>query len=307
MNLFFLETLQLNLSEQIANNEKNLESLKIEYECKINLLNTEINNLNSNKSDKEKELLQKIENIFNELNLKNECINSLEKELEQIKLDSTEKEIKFQDLTLSNEELITQLQKAKEEFVLNEQEQKIKLENLQNELKISDEKLKNAQIDITCLQEKLNESLKDYRGSIEKLQLASKQRLLKMKKKLANSSLVLSLIEKNLFDQEDHDSSSNLLFTQFINNLNQSESSKKPTTESNMSDSQSSISIEEVVNFEFDETKFRELIENKKAQFQRLKESESFKIEIKNLNDELEAFKLKFNKAEIKFKVKNDF
>jgi chromosome segregation ATPase len=186
-------------------------------------------------------------------------------------------------------------------------------EKVNEETKSLKEKLSNAEIDMSSLREKLNEGLKDYRTSIDKLKQASNQRSVKMKKKLANCQTVLGLIEKNLLQSNNDSSASTSLFTQFLNTLIESKKQEQSTAtngDSSVTDPNTSTVADEG-SLEFDENRFRELIENKRQEIERLRGHSALENVVKELNEtvsqlreELETSKVKFTRTEAKLNVK---
>lgn len=158
------------------------------------------------------------------------------------------------------------------------------------------EKLANAQIDVDSLKEKLSESLKDYRASIEKLQQASKARLIKMKKKINTCTLALSVIDKGFFGDEES------MLGQLIKSVTQPEAKK--TTASDLNETGGDATSEQEPAFEFDEASFRGIVEKKReTMMESSKESESVREELARVRDELETAQTKLVRSEAKIKV----
>lgn len=145
--------------------------------------------------------------------------------------------------------------------------------------------------------DKLTESLKDYRASIEKLQLASKQRHAKMKKKVNNCVAVLSMIDSSLFG-------SDVTFGQFIKSLSQPETKKAAAPTESTEASPEPAATEEA--FEFDEKKFIDLVDKKRHEMESSKETERLREEIESVKQELESTQAKLIRAEAKIKEEKD-
>ena len=171
------------------------------------------------------------------------------------------------------------------------------------------QKSQNFQIDLNSAEEKLAESLKDYKASIEKLKQASHQRYLKAKKKLTNAVNALDLVARSLFDEEEN----RKLLSGFVSGLSLNDKGKQ--SEANNGDD--TANNEDAL--EFDEVKFKEIIENKKNKIEKnqkliegLKEIEKLKKEKIELSDNLtkfqdqtESLKTKIAQIESKSKVSN--
>jgi hypothetical protein len=185
------------------------------------------------------------------------------------------------------------------------------------------EKLRIAEIDVATCKEKMNESLQDYKQTIDKLKQANNQRLLKLKKKLTNCVLLLNLIDKNIIQLRQEEASNkgnnntfNLL-TLFLSSLqsNNEKSNNRTQTQSDASvisndssgdgSSLSSTNSDEasLAAFEFDEAKFKEFIQSKREHFEKsLKLAESFD-EVQQLRAQLESLNNELKIKEEKYKV----
>ncbi|CAF0851109.1 unnamed protein product [Brachionus calyciflorus] len=308
-------------SQRVEDLLKELETVKNEKDeivkqklSEIDSLKKELNEISSAKITLEKELNSKFENFQHNLKEKLEIEASLKEKISQFEHDKLILDKEMEDLkskikyhvdeiearNIQIEEMKHESKILKDQFDSNEakiiaekeeyleknrQGYENKIENLTREF---DEKLKNSQIDIDSLQNKLNESLKDYRSSIEKLQLASKQRLAKMKKKLVNCTTVLTLIDKNLFTLSSEEVDKSLL-NQFVSSLTET---KKQENESS-----------EDTSFEFDENKFKQMIEIKKSQLEKLENLEKSNNEIDGLKELNEKLKQDLNDLENGFKA----
>ena len=118
--------------------------------------------------------------------------------------------------------------------------------------RLLEEKLKNTQIDLDASNEKLTESLKDYKNSIAKFKAASSQRYQKMKKKFASAVSVLNQIHSELLDSTG---SADNLFGAFLAAMNTQE---KKRNEHEASPGPDTADDQPAAEFEFDEQKFRE-------------------------------------------------
>jgi hypothetical protein len=255
------------------------------YLKQINELNESLNNAYFEKINTEKQLRESYE--ANQAKL----IAEKEEQLEAV----NEREVKYKQ----------ELESLRQQFN----------EKVSEETKSLKEKLSNAQIDINSLREKLNEGLKDYRASIDKLKQANNQRAVKMKKKLVNCQTVLGLIETNLFQPNDGENNKNTastsLFTQFLSSLTESKKQDQSTTANGESGNDPNASVHaEDGSLEFDENRFRELIETKRQEIERLKSLPALENQVRDLNgtvdqlrEELAASKTNFVRTEAKLNV----
>jgi hypothetical protein len=204
---------------------------------------------------------------------------------------------------------------------LKELKQELEKANETEKNKIA-EKLRIAEIDLATCKEKMNESLHDYKQTIDKLKQANNQRLLKLKKKLANCVILLNLIDKNVMQicqEETSNKGNNLnLLTLFLNSLqsnneksNKAAPAQGDTSSINNDSSGDGASLssnnndEASLTFEFDEAKFKEFIQSRRDYFEKsLKFVESFN-EAQQLRIQLESLSNELKFKEEKYKVIN--
>lgn len=242
-------------------------------------------------------------------------INELNESLSSVQFEKTrcEKELKESldavqsKLTAERDELAKLVETNENKYKEEIESVRVELtEKLNEERRVLQERLNNTEIDLNACRDKLSESLKDYKTSIDKLKQASSQRLQKLKKKLANCQTVLGLIEKNLFQSDSTTNTSSLsstsLFASFVNNLMES---KKQGGGDNVS-----VDEENSANFEFDEARFREIIESKRAEIEKLKSNSNLENEVRQLNEtivqlnqQLDTSKSELIKTETKLNV----
>ena len=177
---------------------------------------------------------------------------------------------------------------------------------ISKETKRVEESLKHSQIDLNSANEKIGESLKDYKNSITKLKTASNQRYVKLKKKFTNSLAALNIINSGIFDNDAEENLlkpllASLTFNDKVKNQNEGES---PVTGDE----------EPSVDYEFNENKFKEYIESKREKLENnpalTEKIDACKSKESELTQELEQLKKeskdsvdKLTKTESKFKV----
>ncbi|RNA06163.1 golgin subfamily A member 4 isoform X2, partial [Brachionus plicatilis] len=285
-----------NLNFQIKSEEEN----KIFLTKKVSDLEVK---MSESLRENEKFHIKEIENLREEISrissekiLADEEIEGLNKRISLLNDEIAARTIQIEELQQNEKNLIHRFQ-VKESLMVSQKDQEI--EEFKREC---NEKLKNSQIDIDSLQERLDQANKDYRASIEKIQQTRKQHLAKIKKKLQHCASILSLMDKLLFQSNETDQT---VLTLFLSSL----------TEPKKNDE----SQEEKSNFEFDEAKFRELIEYKKNHLEKLDQLENLNQEIKklgeinqNLQQEIVLVKSSSTENETKLsnekiKISNDF
>jgi chromosome segregation ATPase len=347
-------------------------SVKQSLSNEIEALQTEIDQLKSNKMENEKHLLDKNIQLNNQLKRMDESLASAQAALKQAeealhakqrqadeclaelrslreKADQEDAQLRESDEKCSAylkqiNELSESLNAAYFDKIRVEKEMREAIETAQasliadreeqleaargreaahnRELAAVKQQLANAEIDLASMKDKVNEGLRDYRTSIDKLKQANNQRAVKMKKKLVNCQTVLGLIEKNLFQMGEEDNGeagsskpSSGLFTQFLNTLIESKKQEQGgpndstvTVDTNVNDENASSVA--TVSLEFDENRFRELIENKRQEIERLRNFSSLESVANELNEtvaklreELSAVKASSARAESKLKV----
>lgn len=184
----------------------------------------------------------------------NEALSQLVAEKQNLQLESQEKLEQVRS-KLTNQ-LNTERLANKEEAELTIKKQ---AETHAEATRVLEERLKNTQIDLTASNEKLTDSLKDYKNSIAKFKSASTQRYQKLKKKFASSVSALNQINTELLDEGDDNLLSSLLV--YLN-----------TTEKKKNDAEVSPGLETTAEdqseYEFDEAKLNEFFKTKRSQLE---------------------------------------
>ena len=186
-------------------------------------------------------------------------------------------------------------------------------QNHSNELKQSNEQLKNVPIDLNSANEKLEEALKDYKSSIQKLKAASNQRYSKLKKKFTTAVQALNVISSSMLllggaQAKSESSHLDALLTHL------SASKAEQTEPASSSTETSLVEQEPILEFSFDELEFKKCIESKLEELQAKSEwlvtIEKLQVAAKNLTNELDASKQeikhlsdKLSHTEVKSKV----
>ena len=205
-------------------------------------------------------------------------------------------ESQIEELTMAQSKAISEFESLKTQLVQHQNENgQLKASNEKFKLDVAslEEKLNSSDIDLKQTKEKLAENLKDYKGSIENLKQKYAPKITKLKKKLTNCSLVLSLIEKHVFHADGP------MFADFLSSLGD----KKATTDLD----------ESTTAYELDEAKFSELIQKKGADLDKLSNYAKFEQDLKFLGEnntklrtELDAAKHSLNMAESKLKEQKE-
>ncbi len=318
-------------------NEKNLMDKNVHLNSQLKKVDENMHTLNVrlNSYEEQVNLKQKqIEDLYSEINHLQQRVKSDEIKLSHYEYNSNDyvKQISSLNDNLSN--TISQrdgLERELKDFKLGVQLQSEDTQNAhkkeidqltqnmtqkyEQEIKSLKEKLSNTEIDLNSLRDKLSESLKDYRASIDKLKQENALRYQKIKKKLVNCQLVLNMVEKNLL-AEGSDTPATLL-SQFLSTRLETKSNKLEQAANSANLDQTEInpskSVDETdpVNFEFDESKFKEFFEQKRAELEKLRSCSSYENQVESLNEtlkqlkgELEATKEKLERAETNLRVR---
>lgn len=213
-------------------------------------------------------------------------------------------------------DLTNMLNEAKEhsDNLVTEQEslKKTLVDKLENSKVELEENLKHCKIDLNSANEKLSESLKDYKNSITKLKTASNQRYTKLKKKFTNSVAALNTINTILFEI---DTTEENLLKPLLASLTVSDKVKNQNEGVNSEASPVAVDADEPsIDYEFNENKFKEYIESKREKLENnpvlTEQIDAFKCKESELTNELEQLKKeiktledKLTKTESKFKV----